>query len=147
MNLKNLDNLTISGICFKKISEVSQRIMEELRKSHTEEELEKCLNFDNPDLLNLNCNNTIIKDITQQFGKEMPNINSLIDNSKKEKRRNKKKIKNGKCVICLDKDCVISFIHGDTGHLSCCYECSVNFSIDDNCPICRKNIDNIVKIY
>jgi hypothetical protein len=147
IKLKNLDNLTISGICFNKISKVSEKIYEELCKSHTEQELESCINFDNQDLLNLNCKNDIIKNLTEQIGKEMPNISSLIDNSIKEKRINKKKVKNGKCVICLDKKSVISFIHGNTGHLICCNECSENFSIYDKCPLCRKNIDNIVKIY
>jgi hypothetical protein len=147
IKLKSLDNLTIDSICFNKIIKVSEKIYGELCKSHTEKELESCINFDNQDLLNLNCNNDIIKNLTEQFSKEMPNISSFIDNSIKEKRINKKRVKNGKCVICLDKKSVISFIHGDTGHLICCSGCSENFCIHDKCPLCRKTIDNIVKIY
>jgi hypothetical protein len=51
------------------------------------------------------------------------------------------------CSVCLDKpsDCVLY----TCGHMCMCYECAVNLqrTEDASCPICRKAIRDVIKIF
>ncbi len=63
------------------------------------------------------------------------------------------------CVVCLDPDANMSFVHGNTAHLATCEACAQKFMVrhdsdtdDDDipiyrtkCPVCRQRIDVIVK--
>ena len=63
------------------------------------------------------------------------------------------------CVVCMDADANMSFVHGNTAHLACCEACAQKFMVrhdsdtdDDDipiyrtkCPVCRQGIDSIVK--
>ena len=46
------------------------------------------------------------------------------------------------CSICLDKDKSIAFI--PCGHVTCCTDCAYHVN---TCPLCRKGIQNRIKIY
>lgn len=54
-----------------------------------------------------------------------------------------------KCTICFDKPVNVAF--DPCGHTSCCNVCAQGLSKKDNgfrnCPICRKRINNIIRIY
>ncbi|XP_041354547.1 3-hydroxybutyryl-CoA dehydrogenase-like [Gigantopelta aegis] len=50
------------------------------------------------------------------------------------------------CAICMDRlrDCLMQPCH----HMVTCYECSkMLFNRKDGCPICRKNIKELIKVY
>ena len=70
------------------------------------------------------------------------------------------------CVVCLDPDANMSFVHGNTAHLATCEACAKKFkrhnqlgasgavsrissppatSIADRCPVCRQGIECIAK--
>ena len=70
------------------------------------------------------------------------------------------------CVVCMDANANLSFIHGNTAHMACCESCAHPFiyalsyfqglaagDTDDEdipvthtkCPLCRRDIDTIVK--
>lgn len=52
------------------------------------------------------------------------------------------------CVICLDSVRNACFVHGDTGHIACCYECGVGMmAARQGCPICRAPIDKVIKTF
>jgi hypothetical protein len=48
------------------------------------------------------------------------------------------------CVICLDADAVMAAL--PCGHLAFCEQC-VELARERPCPVCRSNVENIVKIY
>jgi hypothetical protein len=50
------------------------------------------------------------------------------------------------CHLCLGKDINSTFIHGNSGHSFCCYECAIKFT-GQYCPICRLPIDQIILNY
>ena len=75
-------------------------------------------------------------------------------------RQYKQKVKKTQCVVCMDADANMSFVHGNTAHLACCEACAEKFcglfaaihsdtEDDDNkisrCPVCRQQIHKIVK--
>jgi len=70
------------------------------------------------------------------------------------------------CVVCMDAQANMSFIHGNTAHMACCESCAQPFiyaltyfqglaagDTDDEdvpvthtkCPLCRRDINKIVK--
>lgn len=49
------------------------------------------------------------------------------------------------CSICMDKRADVGFAHADqTMHVACCGDCARNLTV---CPICRKRIDGVYKVY
>lgn len=53
-----------------------------------------------------------------------------------------------KCIICLsaDKDALLS--HGGEGHVVCCFVCATRLKREGaRCPICRKRIHKVIKMY
>lgn len=54
----------------------------------------------------------------------------------------------GECCVCLVNPADASINHGSTGHASCCYHCALDLdNRNELCPICRMEIDSVVKIY
>ncbi|XP_032239542.2 uncharacterized protein LOC5514038 isoform X2 [Nematostella vectensis] len=52
------------------------------------------------------------------------------------------------CIICLENPKNATLIHGDTGHLCCCWSCAqVLKRRCDPCPICRSRIDHVIRQY
>ena len=50
------------------------------------------------------------------------------------------------CIICSENPKNATLIHGDTGHLCCCWSCAqVLRSRGDHCPICRQKIDHVIR--
>ncbi|XP_057312399.1 E3 ubiquitin-protein ligase Mdm2-like isoform X1 [Hydractinia symbiolongicarpus] len=53
-----------------------------------------------------------------------------------------------KCCVCLEGVRNATFIHGDTGHQCCCYDCAKTLKeMKKKCPICRKRIDHVIVNY
>ena len=50
------------------------------------------------------------------------------------------------CTICQEQRINAIFVHGGSGHQSTCYICAKRIWKHRNCPVCNKEIDNIVKI-
>ena len=51
------------------------------------------------------------------------------------------------CSICYQRPKNACFIHGKTAHQMSCYQCARKlWKIQSRCPICRRQIDRIVKI-
>lgn len=50
--------------------------------------------------------------------------------------------KDGTCIVCMDAENDILFL--GCSHLVCCSSCSTQIS---TCPICRKTIDQKIKVY
>jgi hypothetical protein len=131
-----------------KLLHLSKQIADEFSGSFSNEKLNNMIH---------NTNQEDIDFIVTKIKDYMTNTNYINDNnSNKDKNKNKYKYKYKKnrskksqslCVVCLVNKSNTSFIHGDTAHLCCCQECSINFDSNDNCPICRKKIDNKVKTY
>ena len=48
--------------------------------------------------------------------------------SKKRKTRGGGKPKKTQCVVCMDADANMSFVHGNTAHLACCEACAPKFN-------------------
>lgn len=62
---------------------------------------------------------------------------------------NVKKSTDPECVVCLDSDLVLTFIHNDTAHRVCCYQCVRKLMDGDDwsspkCPVCRRVIEDIL---
>ena len=84
--------------------------------------------------------------LMQKADENIQSLNNLKMETKPEQEMSS--TKNELCVICLENKSTITFIHGQIGHMCSCEKCSLNFKNGDNCPLCRKKIDNIVsKIY
>tara|TARA_B100001093_G_C26775959_1_gene992389 strand:- start:864 stop:1235 length:372 start_codon:yes stop_codon:yes gene_type:complete len=54
------------------------------------------------------------------------------------------------CVICLDKEKTTAFFR--CGHKVCCHDCAKNILKNNNkelrkCPVCRKVVGGILRIY
>ena len=43
-------------------------------------------------------------------------------------RQYKQKVKKTQCVVCMDADANMSFVHGNTAHLACCEACAPKFN-------------------
>lgn len=53
-----------------------------------------------------------------------------------------------KCIICVSALRDSAFMHGQDGHMSCCYRCAMNtWKEHKRCPICNRKVRNVVKIY
>jgi hypothetical protein len=48
------------------------------------------------------------------------------------------------CIICYERERNVAFLHGDEGHFICCKECAQTC---ETCPMCRKPVKKIIKIY
>ena len=78
---------------------------------------------------------------------------------KNEESPLKRRLTHPFCVVCMDADANMSFVHGNTAHLATCEACAQKFMVrhdsdtdDDDipiyrtkCPVCRQRIDVIVK--
>jgi hypothetical protein len=67
-------------------------------------------------------------------------LNQKVENFKNKLRKNK-------CCICFNSD--FDTIYDSCGHTSC-YECALRVYYQGNnriCPLCRRNINKIIKIY
>lgn len=52
------------------------------------------------------------------------------------------------CIICMTNVATTAFIHERIGHKICCEMCASEiYRRGDTCPLCRKNIENIAKIF
>jgi hypothetical protein len=52
------------------------------------------------------------------------------------------------CIVCFSNPKNSVFIHGDEAHQSCCYACANQIKNKDNkCPLCRKTIDSVIKVF
>ena len=50
------------------------------------------------------------------------------------------------CIICTERPKNATIIHGDTGHLCCCWQCAQVVKMrGDPCPICRLPIDMVIR--
>ena len=50
------------------------------------------------------------------------------------------------CSICFIRTKNASFIHGQTSHQVCCYQCAKKiYKNKDGCPVCRRQIEKITK--
>ena len=50
------------------------------------------------------------------------------------------------CVICMEFPREASINHGETGHWVCCLACAKELKrLGKSCPICRKEIDSVVR--
>lgn len=73
------------------------------------------------------------------------NNDELAKQLKVEKRKNDeltKQLKKKECVICMDNDA--DYAITPCGHMCICSECGPKIN---NCPICRKKVDFVLKIY
>eukprot|EP00210_Caulerpa_lentillifera_P007420 g7091.t1 len=51
-----------------------------------------------------------------------------------------------RCVICLEKQRTVGFVHGSSMHICVCHDCAQHFSrVVDRCPLCRQTIHHVVK--
>lgn len=48
------------------------------------------------------------------------------------------------CVVCYENERNSAFLHGKDAHFVCCRECAVKM---DQCPMCRKAVDEIINIF
>ncbi|XP_035217398.1 E3 ubiquitin-protein ligase Mdm2-like, partial [Stegodyphus dumicola] len=49
------------------------------------------------------------------------------------------------CLICCSKPANASIIHGNIGHVICCYKCALKLKRrNKRCPVCRRTIDKVV---
>ena len=78
---------------------------------------------------------------------------------KNEESPLKRRLTHPFCVVCMDADANMSFVHGNTAHLATCEACAQKFMVrhdsdtdDDDipiyrtkCPVCRQRIERIVK--
>lgn len=52
------------------------------------------------------------------------------------------------CITCNinPKDGI--FLHGQVGHMCCCYKCSIRtWKTNKRCPMCNSKIKNVVKVF
>jgi rubrerythrin len=52
-----------------------------------------------------------------------------------------------KCKICILNDADSGFVHGDSIHTGFCFLCAIQSEEYEKCPVCRKVIDKVVKVY
>lgn len=52
------------------------------------------------------------------------------------------------CIVCHERDCDCVLLHNEGAHLITCMICAAKIrQINNQCPVCREPITNIVKIY
>ncbi len=52
------------------------------------------------------------------------------------------------CAICFEQEKNTLFTHGNDAHLACCYACATKtMNASKSCPICRKTITSVTKVY
>ena len=51
-----------------------------------------------------------------------------------------------KCMICMTADKDATIVHGETGHMCCCYRCAKDLQVrGHSCPMCREKIDAVIR--
>ena len=67
----------------------------------------------------------------QRLNKEMGDAGSAKDKS---------------CVVCWEKQCNATIVHGETGHGCCCIDCAKELKRRNQpCPVCRESIDLVIR--
>lgn len=71
-------------------------------------------------------------------------------NSERQRSSSGTKLKDGAieeyCLICLTEERNATIIHGGTGHIACCLDCSrILKGRGDKCPVCRLPIDAVIQ--
>ena len=57
------------------------------------------------------------------------------------------KVKPGECVVCLDQGAA-EYLVTPCGHTCLCEDCKDDLkSLQNKCPVCRKKIENVNKVY
>mgnify|MGYP005994760623 CR=1 FL=1 len=52
------------------------------------------------------------------------------------------------CVVCFSDKKDSAFIHGEVGHVACCYRCAIDVQERGMaCPICKEDIELVVKLH
>jgi len=52
------------------------------------------------------------------------------------------------CVVCMDRPTDATLVHGNSAHVCCCLVCANNLkSLDKSCPMCRKPIETVLRLY
>lgn len=51
------------------------------------------------------------------------------------------------CVVCMNEKRNATFVHGETGHVACCFTCAkqIQNSARPLCPMCNTPIDSVIK--
>ncbi|XP_046398524.1 E3 ubiquitin-protein ligase Mdm2-like [Ischnura elegans] len=53
-----------------------------------------------------------------------------------------------KCVMCMEGTKNAAFVHGNVGHICCCYKCAKTaWSISGKCPVCNRKSNRIIKVF
>merc|ERR1712032_1048334 len=53
-----------------------------------------------------------------------------------------------KCVVCLERECIATLVHGETGHSCTCMECARMLKDSSKpCPLCREPIDLVIRTF
>jgi hypothetical protein len=54
----------------------------------------------------------------------------------------------GMCVVCIEREATAALVHGSTAHRCCCNLCADRLRAATNrCPVCRRQIDSVVRLY
>jgi len=52
------------------------------------------------------------------------------------------------CVICMERPTDATLVHGNSAHVCCCLPCATSLkSMDQSCPMCRKPIEAVLRLY
>lgn len=52
------------------------------------------------------------------------------------------------CIVCCEKQIDSAFVHGDSAHKVCCYDCAMEVkNTNGNCPSCRAPGIAVVKLF
>ena len=68
---------------------------------------------------------------TLQFGKALEQKEIELGHALFELEELKEKTDVPRCVVCMDANANMSFVHGNTAHLACCEACAQKFEPDD----------------
>ena len=51
------------------------------------------------------------------------------------------------CVVCMAMERDATIVHGDTGHVACCFTCATAIWKSESpiCPICNVKIDSVIR--
>lgn len=80
--------------------------------------------------------------------KALKQLNKYLNQKLKEREDKLKQTElqieeQNECIVCMD--CSIEFACVPCGHLCLCSECASQ--INDHCPLCRNNIESVLRIY
>ena len=78
--------------------------------------------------------------------KEIRNIKKLEGNMKGRYEIDLRDDEKNLCNLCQNRKIDAIFMHGSTGHENACYRCAKRTWRHGNCPICKKQINNIIRI-